>query len=106
MIDEARTHWAISSKTKKMYTETAALQAKRYQKITSPVFITFHWYYSSGHDFDNMRAGAKYLLDGLVVAGVLANDNQKHVLGFGGDYFIKVERGNEKVILELEEVIT
>ena len=89
---------------KKRMTDFVALQVKNKQKITRPCIVTFHWYYSTKHDFDNIRFAAKYVLDGLVKAKILPNDNQKWVLGFGGDCFIKVPKGQEKVIVELEEL--
>lgn len=101
--NSARTHWAVASKQKKEATDFVAWQVKGKAKITNPVMITFHWYYSSRHDFDNIRSACKFILDGMVQAGVLKDDNQKCVLGFNGDYFIKVDKGNEKVVVELEE---
>ena len=91
------------AKLKKEQTELVAWQAKKHSLIKNPVTIAFHWHYSSKHDFDNIRFATKYILDGLVKAGVLVNDSQKHVLGFEGDYFIKVPKGSEKVIVELSE---
>lgn len=101
--NKARTHWAIAAKQKKEATELVAWQCKRMKKITSPVFITFHWFVSSNHDADNIRHGAKYLLDGMILSKKLPNDNQKWVLGFHGDYFTKVAKGEEKVIVEIDD---
>lgn len=72
--------------------------------ITKPCLITFNWLYSSRADFDNIRFAAKYVLDGMQKAGVLPNDNQKWVVGFGGDYFTKVIPGEEGVIVDVEEI--
>jgi hypothetical protein len=41
--------------------------------------------------------------DGLVKAGVLPNDNQKWVLGFDYDVFIKAAKGKEGVVVEINE---
>jgi hypothetical protein len=101
--NSARTHWAIAAKQKKQATELVELQCKRMKKITEPVVVTLHWFISSKHDPDNIRAGVKYILDGFMNAGKLPNDNQKWIIGFGGDYFIKVPKGQEKIIVELEE---
>lgn len=88
---------------KKEMTELVAWQVKGATPIKIPCILTFHWYYSGKHDFDNIRFACKYIQDGLVKAGVLKDDSQKHILGYGGDYFIKVEKGQEKVIVEIEE---
>jgi hypothetical protein len=92
----------VGAKLKQEMTDFVAYQVKRMKKIDEPVFITFHWFISSRHDFDNVRFAAKYILDGLVKAGKLPNDNQKWVLGFHGDYFIKVPKGQEKVVVQFE----
>ena len=99
----ARTHWAIAAKQKKEATDLVALQCGRLKKIESPIIVTTHWFVSSKHDPDNIRAGMKYILDGMIKAGKLPNDNQNWVLGFEGDYFVKVKKGEEKIIVELEE---
>lgn len=90
------------AKLKQTMTDLVAWQVKG-QKITRPCILTFHWYYSTRHDFDNIRFAAKYILDGLVKAEVLPNDNQQWILGFGGDMFIKVAKGEEKVVVEIDE---
>lgn len=102
-INKARTHWAISAKQKKEATELVALQCKRMKKIETPVFITFHWFISTRHDPDNIRSAAKYVMDGLIEAKKLPNDNQKWILGFHGDYFTVVPKGQEKIIVEIDD---
>lgn len=87
---------------KKRETNAVASQIVSPKKMEVPVIVTFNWLYSSRHDFDNIRFAAKYVLDGLVKAGVLENDNQTWVKGFGGDYFNKVDKGEEGVIVELD----
>lgn len=89
---------------KKRNTGLVAIQCKGAKPVGGPVIIGFHWFYSSKHDFDNIRFAAKYVLDGLVKAGVLPNDNQTWVQGFSGDLFYKVPKGQEKVIVEIEEL--
>lgn len=88
---------------KKQMTDLVAWQLKNKQPITKPCYIKFYWYYSSKHDFDNIRFAAKYVLDGMVKAGILKNDSQKYVLGFRGDIFIPVAKGDEKVKVEVTE---
>jgi Holliday junction resolvase RusA-like endonuclease len=88
---------------KKEMTEIVRLQMLNKPKINKPSIITFNWFYSSKCDFDNIRFGAKYILDGIVKAGVMPDDNQNWVKGFGGDYFTKCNKGEEKVIVEIEE---
>lgn len=89
---------------KKRMNEMVMASLVNAKPITKPCIITFNWLYSGKHDFDNIRFGAKYVLDGMQKAGVLPNDNQKWVLGFGGDFFTKVEPGEEGVIVDVEEL--
>lgn len=87
---------------KKKMTELVAEQVRYQIPIDYPIRIGFTWRYSSRHDFDNIRFACKYVLDGLVHAGILPNDNQKWVKGFTGDEFIKVEKGDESVSVLIE----
>lgn len=88
---------------KKTMTDLVALQCGRLDEIYGPCVLTFNWCHSSKHDPDNICFAKKYILDGLVKSGKLPNDNQKYIAGFGGDYFTKVEKGEEKIIVEIEE---
>ena len=99
-----RTNRYAGAKLKKEQTEFVAWQCKGKKKIEKPVVIAYHWYISSKHDLDNIRFAAKYINDGLVMAGVLHDDSQRYVKGFEGDYFIKVPKGQEKVVVELNEL--
>lgn len=91
----------LGAKMKHEMTDLVMWQVKGKPAISGPCILSFHWYYSSRADFDNIRFACKYVLDGMVKAGVLVDDNQKHILGFGGDLFTKVEKGEEKVIVSV-----
>lgn len=97
-----RTNKYIGAKLKKEWTEFVQWQMAGKEKITEPCILTFNWLVSSKADFDNICFARKYILDGMVKAGILIDDSQKHVLGFGGDYFTKVPKGEEKIIIEVE----
>lgn len=99
-----RTNKYLGAKLKKDMTEFVMWQLVGKAPVKKPCIITFNWLVSSKADFDNIRFGAKYILDGMVKAGILPDDNQNWVLGFGGDYFTKVNKGQEKIIVEVEEV--
>lgn len=92
----------MGAKIKHEMTDMVAVQLAGKGTITAPCYVTFHWQYSSRADFDNIRFACKYVLDGMVKAGVLPNDNQKWVLGFRGDYFEKVAKGEEGVTVTVE----
>lgn len=54
-----------------------------------PVRIDFRWYMENARkDPDNVCFAKKFILDALVRAGVLENDNYRHVKGFTDNFFI------------------
>lgn len=70
--------------------------------ITKPVHITFTWVEENGkRDLDNICFAKKFILDALVKANILKNDNKEYVLGFV-DKFEYADKS--KVIVELEEI--
>jgi Holliday junction resolvase RusA-like endonuclease len=96
-----RTNRFAGAQLKARMTAIVASQLYGAPVIAGPCYIKFYWKYSSRHDFDNIRFACKYVLDGMIKAGVLDNDNQKWVLGFDGDYFEKVPKGEEGVTVEI-----
>lgn len=71
-------------------------------KINKKVFIKFTWVKENGkRDLDNICFAKKFILDALVKAGVLKNDNKSHISGFI-DKFEYADKS--KVIVELEEI--
>ena len=70
-------------------------------KITKPVIGHFTWIEENKRrDLDNICFAKKFILDALVQAGVLADDNRKIVTNFT-DSFEYADKS--KVIVELEE---
>lgn len=70
--------------------------------IKRPVFITFTWIEENGkRDLDNICFAKKFILDALVKAEVLEDDNKSHVSGFTDKFEYA---NNSKVIVELEEI--
>lgn len=65
--------------------------------IDSKVNIDVSWYINSEHDPDNIFFGIKFILDGIVGAGLLRNDSQKEIGSINNTYI----KGNErKVVLK------
>lgn len=67
---------------KRAWTDTVWALAKSagLRHVPSPVAVSFIWFEEKrNRDVDNISAGAKFVLDGLVKAGVLEGDGQKHV---------------------------
>lgn len=62
-----------------------------------PVHVYFTWVEPNRRrDVDNVAFAHKFILDGLVEAGVLKGDSRKYVTGFY-DYFGKTDKDNPHV---------
>ena len=90
-----------ASKIKKEETYIAYL-AFRGVKIQTPCKIKFTWYVKNKRrDLDNLGFSKKYILDGMVKAGAIPNDNLTHIIGLEDSYVIAAKEGVE---IEIEEI--
>ena len=73
--------YIMANRIKKRETDVVCLLAKtKLKKIDKPVDIEFTWLEKTARrDVDNIAFCQKFLLDGLVKAGILENDSQKFV---------------------------
>ena len=70
-------------------------------RFEKPIKIHFHWVEENKkRDLDNVCFAKKFILDAMVKAGKLKNDNRKYVNGFEDTFEYADE---SKVILEIEE---
>ncbi|PAX51321.1 hypothetical protein [Brunnivagina elsteri] len=76
-IDLARSDWRASAAVKKLWTNKVAdLTQKVDFSFDDKVWLEYHWHLKTfAHDSDNVSAASKYILDGLVDAGIIRNDN-------------------------------
>lgn len=87
---------------KKNIENQIALYINKLPKFERPITINFEWVESNKkRDFDNICFAKKFILDTLVKAGKLKDDNRKHVVGFTDEFDYAKEN---KVILNIEEV--
>ena len=60
-----------------------AMRSQRWKTPDVPVTIELVWHEANcRRDFDNISAYQKYLLDGMVKAGVIHDDSQKYIADF------------------------
>ena len=90
------------ARMKEEYTTMVAWLAKKlpaYEKVA--LIIT--WYEPDlRRDPDNIMGGQKFIMDGLVQAGVIPDDSQKYILGIYHRF--KVDRKNPRVEVEIVDM--
>jgi len=104
IIAESKNHWGSYSSLKKANTQLVAFCTKqatkqKYKKID----LEITWYCKDRRkDKDNIMVGTKFILDGLVAAGVIQNDGWTNV----GDIRHKfdVDKQDPRVEVRITEV--
>lgn len=86
-INAERRNRYIAAKIKKGETEycqdVVEKSELKLQETDFPCALIITWYVKNKRkDADNVAFAKKFILDGLVEAGVLPNDNRKYVQGF------------------------
>lgn len=89
------------ARMKEEYTSMVAWLAKkmpRYEKVA--LIIT--WYEpNQKRDPDNIMAGQKFILDGLVAAGTIPGDSQRYIAGIMHRF--RVDKQNPRIEVEIIE---
>ena len=94
----------MGAKIKRDETERVAMECRvcSLEACLEPVMLHFTWYMSNDRkDLDNVAFAKKFILDGMVVAGILYDDSHKWVKGFTDSFVI--EKGNPRVEVEITE---
>ncbi len=96
LVNAMKGHWSAYSKEKRRWTDTVVWLCKEAQlrPVEAPVMLEFFWYAKDRRrDPDNIRSiGSKFVIDGLVKAGVLADDGWRNIVGFKDHFQIDKER--------------
>ena len=101
-IEAERAHKQKAAKIKEEETHRCATEARlaRLREIPEemyPVVVHFHWYTKDRRkDADNVMFAKKFILDGMVDAGVIENDSRKYV-AFCQDQGIDVDKKKPRV---------
>src|SRR5699024_6790282 len=98
IVKKSKTHYIAYSYMKKDYTTLVQMRAGNLPKVEKADFeIT--WYCKDRRkDKDNIMAGQKFIYDGLVKAGVLANDGWAQI----GNITNKFEVSKENTRVEVK----
>lgn len=66
--------------------------------VDTPCIVQFTWHMRSTRlDPDNVSFAKKFILDGMMKAGAIENDNFKHIKGFVDNFIV-----DDKVGVEIE----
>ena len=105
MIDAAKKgkgKYQPYSMMKQTYTDMVAWLAKKLPKYQQ-VNITITWYEpNEKRDPDNVMAGQKFILDGLVKAGTIPNDTRRYIKSI--THIPELDRENPRVEVEVREM--
>lgn len=100
-IYECRRNKYAGAKMKKQVEQDIGWYINKLPKYNKPIEIHFHWIEENKkRDLDNVCFAKKFILDSMVKAGKLKDDNRNFVTGFTDTF----EYGEEsKVILDIKE---
>jgi len=101
IVAAAKSHFGAYAKMKHEHTTAIAWIAKKlptYKRVA----LVITWYEPDRRrDPDNIMAGQKFILDGLVMAGVIPDDSQKHIQGIVHRF--DTDKKNPRVEVEIIE---
>lgn len=102
-IAELKKYRLTGQRMKTKLTTGVAWEAKaaKLQPYDGPVRLTFTWHEAKANrDPDNIVFAKKFILDGLVTAGILKNDTQKYIKGFTDGWVVGSGRIGVHVLIE------
>lgn len=92
-----------SQKKKQMKYCLFWINAARLKPAPNPVKVHFDWFEPNAkRDPDNIRSGAKFILDSLVEAQILRNDGQKWIKGLSDGFYVVAPK-NARIEVRIEE---
>ena len=101
-IRACRSNQYAGAQMKKRVENDIMLFINRLPSFNEPIYIAFHWIEENKRrDLDNVSFSKKFILDALVKAGKLKDDNRRFVVGFSDDFTYDKDAG---VILEISLV--
>lgn len=94
IIGMNRKHWSSGAKLKKDTDRICGqwIVASKVPVFLDPVHIHFDWYDDGRRDPDNIRTGAKFILDALVRCGKIEDDSQRIIKGLSDGFYIDKEK--------------
>ena len=88
-INAERSNKYIGAKIKRETTYAIYLMLLGKEKIKTPCGLNFTWIIpNKRRDLDNISFAAKFILDGMVKAKIIPNDNLKHITSLHHEFKI------------------
>ena len=104
LLGATNQHRQKGAKLKKQETELVALYARRLKPYDKPIVLSVVYHEPNAkRDPDNIAAAKKFILDGLVDAGVLPNDTQKWVRGFSDRWVVDKDHVGVSITIKEDE---
>jgi hypothetical protein len=105
IIRVAKSHPMAYANLKKQYTEQAAWACVGVPKdLDMPVRITCKWITKDlRKDPDNVSAGVKFILDGLVQADILPDDRRKQINSITHEFGVDKQNPRVEVVIKEAE---
>lgn len=101
-IRKCRANKYDAGRFKREWEDAIGIYLARLPVFQKPVRIHFHWVEENKRrDLDNVCYAKKHILDAMVKAGKLKDDNRRYVVGFTDSFSYEKEA---KVIIDIEEV--
>lgn len=102
IIDKAKRHWGAYKSEKQHYTEMIAWIVKAQIKENYDcINLKFRWYCADKRtDKDNIMAGQKYIIDGIVSAGIIKDDNWAYIDRIEHEFYHDNKNPRTEVIIE------
>lgn len=94
----------VYARMKRKYTNATVwdVKSQKVPKIDFKIDVAFTWYRKNKRtDPDNITVGQKFILDALVVAGVLKNDGWNEINSI--NHVFKVDKDNPRVEITISE---
>lgn len=89
---------------KRRETQSVAWLLARAPRFERPVTVRFLWVEPNNRrDHDNVAFAKKFVLDGMVMAGVIPDDSPRWVLGFSDSFAVDRDRPRVEVEIAIEE---
>lgn len=103
IIKVSKSHFMAYANQKKKYTDLTILTVRNKPKVKTKSDYIFTWYRKTKRtDPDNIQVGTKYILDGLVDAGIIENDGWNQVNSI--KHYFNVDKDNPRVEIKIIEV--